>query len=176
MSSNAGAKKQLIQKFGKICMVEEAGIRKIPVAIRKKIKGYKKSDDMLTYHHLNPKRKGGKSTFENGALVKDYNHRWLESLPADEREEVNNRLREFKLNFSTMAITGKGVEVINSGSIPLEFERENEDDEIIIPVFDTIEEDKKKKMKHKSRAQIKREMQRQIDEDMYFYGEDDLEK
>lgn len=176
MSSNKGARQALIQKFGKICMIEEAGIRKIPLSQRRKLKGYKKSDDQITYHHLRAKRNGGKATEENGALVKGYNHQWLERLPEEEREAINNRLREFKLNFSGIAITDNGIETVKSGSIPLEFDFKD-NDTIVIPVFDNQKSDKKKKQKPKIRAQIKKETQERIAEDLeIYYEEEDFDR
>lgn len=172
-NGNQRAKKRLIQKFGKICMVEEAGIRKIPRAVRIKIKGYKMSDDMITFHHLIPIREGGKATPENGALVKDYNHRWLESLSEEEREDVNNQLRDFKLNFSQLHTGKNGLEVDDSGTIDLDFGGMEEEDCIVIPAFDTTREDKKKKGKYKTRAQLKVELQKEIDD--ILYNDDDLE-
>lgn len=172
-NGNQRAKKRLIQKFGKICMVEEAGIRKIPRAVRIKIKGYKISDDMITFHHLIPRREGGKATPENGALVKDYNHRWLESLSEEEREDVNNQLRDFKLNFSQLHTGKNGLEVDDSGTIDLDFGGMEEEDCIVIPAFDTTREDKKKKGKYKTRAQLKVELQKEIDD--ILYNDDDLE-
>ena len=70
MSSNKSIKEKMIQKYGKICMMEEAGIRKIPVEERRMIKGYRKTDEQITYHHLKPRCKGGQATEENGALLK----------------------------------------------------------------------------------------------------------
>lgn len=157
-------------------MIEEAGIRKIPLSQRRKLKGYKKSDDQITYHHLRAKRNGGKATEENGALVKGYNHQWLEGLPEEEREAINNRLREFKLNFSGIAITDNGIETVKSGSIPLEFDFKD-NDTIIIPVFDNQKSDKKKKQKPKTRAQIKKETQERIAEDLeIYYEEEDFDR
>lgn len=175
MSNNAGAKKQLIQQFGKICMIEEAGIRKIPISVRRKIKGYKKTEEMLTFHHIVPKSKGGKATPENGALLKDYNHRWLESLPPEDRAIVNEKLREFKVNFATLKTSSKSMQIVDSGTIPLEFCSEKSE-EIIIPVFDMDEGDRKRMLKHKSRAKLKREFQEQIDEALYYEENDDLNR
>lgn len=171
-NGNQRAKNRLIQKFGKICMVEEAGIRKIPRAVRIKIKGYKMSDDMITFHHLVPRRKGGKATPENGALVKDYNHRWLESLPSAEREQVNDKLREFKMSFAQLYAGEKGLEIDDSGTLELDFGGIEEGDNIIIPVFPTSKEDIMKRKQHKSRAQLKREFQQEIEDALY---DDDLE-
>ena len=83
--------------FGKKCMIEEAGIREIPEKERKKIKGYKKIQEKLTYHHIKPKSQGGKATIANGAVVKQYNHEWLEKLSKVERDKVNKQLQEYKI-------------------------------------------------------------------------------
>lgn len=58
MSSNKKIKEAMIRKYGAKCMMEEAGIRYIPAEKRRRITGYKKSDEVLTYHHLKPKSKG----------------------------------------------------------------------------------------------------------------------
>lgn len=172
MSGNQKAKNKMIRYYGRICMVEEAGIRKIPREERMKIKGYKKTDDMITFHHLVPRRKGGKATPENGALVKDYNHRWLESLPSAEREQVNDKLREFKMSFAQLHAGGKGLEIDDSGTLELDFGGIEEGDNIIIPVFPTSKEEIMKRKQHKSRAQLKREFQQEIEDALY---DDDLE-
>ena len=55
--SNKKARQALEKICGKGCMMERAGIRKI--------KGIKKQDRQITYHHLRPKRLGGQATIEN---------------------------------------------------------------------------------------------------------------
>ncbi len=163
MSSNKEAREQLIKKYGAKCMMEMAGIREVPVELRRRIKGYKKAQEMLTYHHIKPIREGGKATEENGAVLKAYNHAWLESQPQSVRDEVNQKLQEFKLNFSTMHITGSKLEVEQSDSIDLSFDFG--DDCITIQAYDTKEllEEMQQKKNH-SRAREKRESQRLIDE------------
>ena len=172
MSSNKGARQRLIQKFGNICMVEEAGIRKTPIEERRKFKGYRKSQDMITYHHIRPKHKGGQATEENGALVKGYNHEWLERLPVAEREKVNTELQRFKLNFATMHIEGDSLVTDSHSSIDLTFDIG--EDYLVIPAYDNDEKtiDKRKK----SRAQIKRETQRRIAEELDMTDFDDWDR
>lgn len=104
MSSNKAIRSMMEKKYGKKCMMEEAGIRCIPVEERRKIKGYKKTDEQLTYHHLRPRSNNGQATEENGALLKSYNHQWLEQQPKGVREQINNRLRQYKKNFVKMSI------------------------------------------------------------------------
>ncbi len=163
MSSNKGAKEQLIRKYGAKCMMESAGIRKVPIELRKRLKGYKKTQEMLTYHHIKPVREGGKATEENGTVLKEYNHAWLEGQTQAVRDEVNERLQQFKLNFSFTHIDDGGLESDKSGSVDLSFDIG--DDCIVIQAYDTVEppKDTQKKKNH-SRAKTKRETQKLIDE------------
>ena len=160
MSSNKSARQELERLFGKKCMIEELGIRYIPKKERRKIKGYTKYDECLTFHHIVERHNGGKATPENGALVKGYNHRWLHTLPDYQKEQINEALQQYKL-----ALLARRVEVDENGhtkevveEIPLDF---NPEDFIEIPVFDT---EKKPKKKTFNGAKEKREFQKQVDE------------
>lgn len=104
MSSNRSIRSIMEAKYGKKCMMEEAGIRFIPVEERRKIKGYRKTDEAITYHHLRPRCKGGPATEENGALLKGYNHQWLEKQSKTTRERINRQLRQYKADFVKMSI------------------------------------------------------------------------
>lgn len=99
MSDNSSARKRLQRVFGKICFIEELGIRNIPMEERRKIKGYNKYQDKITYHHIKEKSKGGKATFENGALIKGYNHSWFHTLSEADKQKINNAMLEFKVAF-----------------------------------------------------------------------------
>lgn len=57
MSSNRTIRRLMEKKYGKICMMEAAGIRCIPVEERKRLNGYKSNQEALTYHHLRPRSK-----------------------------------------------------------------------------------------------------------------------
>lgn len=57
MSSNKHIKEIMMRRYGKICMMEEAGIRYIPIEERRKLKGYQSNQEVITYHHLRPKSK-----------------------------------------------------------------------------------------------------------------------
>lgn len=179
MSDNKSARMELERIYGKGCMIERAGIRYIPIEKRRKIKGYRKEQDQMTYHHINEKSKGGKATVENGAILKGYNHAWLHSLPEEQKEEVNQKLQDFKLHILEM--TGNG-EMIQSANIPLEFSQFELGDEefITIPVYDTTPEQAKKlkEKKEKDRRKNMRETYSEKRERKYrknYYEEQILE-
>lgn len=148
-------------------MIEELGIRIIPKSQRKRIKGYTKYDDVLTYHHILEKQFGGKTTLENGALVRGYNHRWLHTLPPAQREKINQAIQEYKI-----AILSGIASLDENGNITTSFDF-SEVERFIdnLPNFST-EEPKIKKKKF-NRAKEKRKLQREIDE--VLYGEEDIE-
>lgn len=109
MSRNDAARRDLERLFGKICFIEKLGIRYIPPKDRKKLKGYSKYDDVITYHHIQERHTGGKATVENGALVRGYNHKWLHSLPDREKQLVNDAMQEYKA--SVLRAKSKGVDI-----------------------------------------------------------------
>ena len=136
-SKNKGIRNKLIKIYGNKCMIEAAGIRYIPEKERKKIKGYKKFQEKITYHHIKERKDGGKRTLENGALIKGYNHEWLHSLPEEEKEKVNQQIQQYKMN--VVAMKGDG-EILDSQSITLDFDMT---DCITIPVYNNKKKDKK---------------------------------
>ena len=70
MSSNKRIKEIMMKKYGKICMMEEAGIRCIPVEERRDLRGYKRSDESITYHHIVPKCKRRTSNGRKWSIAK----------------------------------------------------------------------------------------------------------
>lgn len=168
MSDNKSIRKKMEKIFGRKCMIEEAGIRYIPVEERRKIKGYKRFQERITYHHIKEKQNGGKRTIENGALIKDYNHNWLHTLTEEEKEEVNNKLQAYKMN--VLVMSGQ-LEVLKQMSLDFEF---NEDDCIIIPAYDT----KRKPPKLDRRKDIlerEERKQKKHRKGKYFDEDDELE-
>ena len=114
MSKNKGIREFMVHKYGKICFMEAAGIRNIPKEERKKIKGYKRIQEKLTFHHIRPISEGGKATEENGAILKKYNHEWLEQQPKAERDKINKQLQEYKIAVLEMKngkIRGKVMQI-----------------------------------------------------------------
>ena len=109
MGSNREVRQELERVFGKVCMIEELGIRYIPKDKRRKLKGYTKFDDTLTYHHIKEKHFGGTATLENGALIRGYNHRWLHSLEPAQREKINQAIQKYKLENENDFIKNVGL-------------------------------------------------------------------
>lgn len=152
MSSNKTVRRNLEKLFGKRCMLEASGIRYVPRHERIRIKGYKKIQEEVTYHHLIKKEYGGKATIENGALLKRYNHDWLHTLPIEQQEQVNNRLREFKLSLLEIGYEETKKRII-SGEIS--FSIPNLEDESVDYI--TIKAYKNKEIKKGKKAEYARE-------------------
>lgn len=166
--SNKSVRQLMEKKYGKRCMIEAAGIRKIPVSERKKIKGYRRTQEQLTYHHILEKSNGGPATEENGAVIKEYNHAWLHRLPEDQKQIINRKLQEYKMTFVELKATDRGLET-EAHEIPIELDLS---DCIEIPLYDNTKEDNQKRQKF-NRAKVKEEFRRRIEEDLEDL--DDLE-
>ena len=97
---NRQGRKILEQIYGEGCFMERAGIRKITPEeeklFKKTIKGFKKLDRTITYHHIRERHNGGKVTIENGANLAAYNHAWLHQQSPEVRNSINRQLQEFK--------------------------------------------------------------------------------
>lgn len=162
---NSKARKDLERIFGKGCFMERAGIRTI--------KGVRKDARLMTYHHLKHKSEGGKATTENGANLYLENHQFLHSLPRGEEERINNAIRRWKANF--LALKGLS-EITDSASVDFP-DLTKDEDCVIIELEQNTEEQEKmlkkiKKQQKFSRAQVKRQTQKLIDEELY---EEDFE-
>ena len=175
--SNKRAKAALIEIYGDGCMFEKAriaekieqmgGIRTYRSYVaEKRFKG-KSIKKQLTYHHLQHKSDRGPATVENGAVVEATAHAYLHSLPRHQEEIINNMLRAYKLNFIELSSEG----VLNHGSVDIDMS-----EYITIPVYDDNDRynrkkaiNERKKGERLSRAQVKRETRRKIEE--YYEGE-----
>lgn len=181
---NKSARQALEREYGKGCMFKAARIEDQVEAL-KTIKTYKtflretrytgkkihQLEKNITFHHLRHKSEGGKATAENGANINELAHRYLHSLPRDQEEVINNMLRKFKLQGGFITPTPSGLEM-QPFEIEMDLARLDEEDCLVIPVFDTTEKDMKKRQKF-NRAQEKRAFQRQIDEALYGPEEDE---
>lgn len=152
MSSNKTIRELMEKKYGKRCMMEAAEIRHIPVSERKKIKGYRKTQEQLTYHHIIERSKGGPATEANGAVLKEYNHSWLHRQPIEVQQQIDERLQEYKAEVLTTKLA-KPVESKNKSDLSTRSEC----------ITTITEEPKEKKTKFK-RATIKRETKQMIEE------------
>ena len=61
---------RMVEKYGAICMMEQSGIRYVPVEERKKLAGYRKENELITYHHIKPKSKGRKRNRRKWNIIK----------------------------------------------------------------------------------------------------------
>ena len=169
--SNKGARRMLERIFGKICMIEHLGIHSIPQSKRKKIKGYRQTDDQLTYHHIHERVNGGRTTISNGALVKGYNHQWLHKLPEKQKQDVNNAILEFKA--TVIQIVGDEVRTIDGKFICFDTLDPQEPDTYkkTIKVEDNDEEILIKREKFK-RAREQQKFRRKVREGIDEFYED----
>lgn len=183
MSDNSKARQALEQIYGKGCMFKKAHIEE-QIYQLKTIKTYKvflqetrytgkkirQLEKNMTYHHLRHDSEGGKATVENGAIVNELAHRYLHSLPRDEEEIINNMLRHFKLQGGISVPTENGLEMEQPVRIDINFG--DMEDCIIIPTYNNTKEDFEKREKF-NRAKAKREFQKQVDEALYSYEDDE---
>ena len=103
MSDNSKIKKRMIAKYGSKCFIEELGIRskeEVEKELRLYGKGQRKRMDMLTYHHIIERCKGGIATEENGAILRNINHQWFNRLNRQQQREINKMFQEYKKKFS----------------------------------------------------------------------------
>lgn len=108
MKRNAEMKRRLIGIFGYKCFIEELGIRSHKEIdkdlARFKGKGQRKKMYALTYHHIVEKCRGGKSSIENGALLRNINHQWFNTLSKERQAEINSLFQAYKREFLTKPI------------------------------------------------------------------------
>lgn len=142
--SNKRKKEELIKIYGPKCFIEELGLRE-PTEIDKERKRYKgkkqlKIMDELTYHHIIERCKGGPTTLENGAILRNINHQWLNRQSKERQAEINEMFREYKKKFPrlqiyTAQLTTAGIQKTEV----IEFEELEEF--IEIPAYDITPED-----------------------------------
>ena len=130
----------------------------------KKIKGYKKLDRTISYHHIKEKSKGGEVSIDNGANLAVYNHQWLHQQPPEVIEDINNKLQDFKasIDLARLEIGEEGLNIEKVLSINFDIE-----DTISIPLYDNTPEIEEKRHKKFNRAEVKRETSKLIEEELY---------
>lgn len=161
------SRKLLEQRYGKGCFMERAGIRKFTPTEEKKlkkIKGYKKLDRTISYHHIKEKSKGEEVSADNGANLAIYNHQWFHQQPPEIIEDINNKLQDFKvsIDLARLEIGEEGLNIEKVLSINFDME-----DTISIPLYDNTPEIEEKRHKKFNRAEVKRETSKLIEEELY---------
>lgn len=157
----------LEQIYGEGCFMERAGIRCITSEeeqmMKKRIKGFKKLDRTISYHHIRERHEGGKVTIENGANLAAYNHAWLHQQSPEVKNSINRQLQEFKMSIVKMSFDETGLrEEIIADQVPLK-----QDKYISIKAYDNTEYDLEKRKQKFNRAKAKQETQKLIDEILY---------
>ena len=140
MSSNKEAKQELIKRYGAECFIDKLHLR--PDTERKyKGKAQYKRMQQLTYHHIKKKESGGKATVENGAILKESNHIWLNNQPKIVQDKLNDIFQTYKhledLRIELAELTTKGVTQVKEYKI----EEPKENECISIPAYENTPED-----------------------------------
>jgi hypothetical protein len=148
MSSNKKAKERLIELYGAECFIEKLGFRKFDKPVHYTSKGQRKRMEMLTYHHIQMKKDGGKATVENGALLRTDNHAWFHQQSKEAQRIMNQAFQDYKKNYKKC-----DVEIVEDVSQPYELE--------LIELEVTDKEIKTRKF---NRSEIKKETKELIDE------------
>lgn len=89
-------KEELIKQYAAECMIEATDTRYIPQEGRRRLEGYKKSDDRLHQY--------------KDYLMKGYNKRWFDKQSKDKQEEIEKDMTNHKMYIAKMKI-GKSVEM-----------------------------------------------------------------
>ncbi len=96
MKSNKKVKEKLIKLYGNECFIEKLHLRKDTEPRKYKSKGQMKRMKQLTFHHIKERRKGGKATLENGALISAENHSWFHKQPKEKQRMMNDMFQKYK--------------------------------------------------------------------------------
>lgn len=153
---NQRVRKEMINKYGEKCFIEELHLRD-KKDIEKEFKLYGKKQrkvmDELTYHHIIEKCKGGATTEENGAILRNINHRWFNRLSKEKQAEINRLFQVYKRNYEKCNI--EFVDVLETG-IEIAFTD--------LQVYDQKKERKDKFNRAREKEQDRKEIERGIEE------------
>lgn len=148
MSSNKNAKQKLIELYGAEDFIDKLHLRE------EKDKHYTGKGQMqkmqqLTYHHILEKRKGGKATVENGALLSEENHQWFNKQNIQRQVEMNKAFQQYKI----------AVGVIKNGKVEQVQEIETD-----MTNYITIPLKENRETKKQRRAREKIELRKELEE------------
>ena len=164
---NKTGRKMLEARYGKGCFMERAGIRKISKEEEQKmlrtIKGFKKLDRTISYHHIKERKDGGKVTIENGANLAAYNHAWLHQQSPEVKAEINRKLQEFKMSIDIAEISCED-KVVPKSSQHIEFDLT---EYTSIKAYDNTEKEEERRRRKIERAKKKRETMRMVEDELY---------
>jgi len=105
MSSNKKAREALERLYGKECFIEKLHLRKDNEPRKYTSKGQMKRMKQLTYHHILERRKGGKATVENGAILSNENHIWFHKQSESKQGYMNAIFQEYKRQVDGCKVT-----------------------------------------------------------------------
>ena len=161
--SNRGVRIALAQIFGSGCMfrkshaeefIEKLGTIKTYKEYKRetkyKSKKIKQIESIMTLHHLQHRSDGGSTTIENGAIINELAHRYIHSLPRNQEEIINDYIRAWKKQ--------------NYGKCTVDVVEELPEPEFEIDLAELDVQDKDLIIKPFSRAKVKRETRKAIDE------------
>lgn len=118
MGSNKHIKDKMIAKYGPECWIEKLHLRTDTEPRRYTSKAQMKRMKALSYHHIKERRKGGKSTEENGAILSVENHQWFHKQPPEVQARLNQIFQEYKRQFALLRGNDKkAIEALKSEEI-----------------------------------------------------------
>lgn len=148
---NKQARKHLERLYGKGCFIEKMGIRFVDK--------HDEAGRRITFHHLTERSKGGRSTVENGANLAWANHQWLHQLPPIQREELNNRIRQWKYEYLILL---EQCEREDRNKVEKQLKLKHQDFGTLISQDDNFESKPRQKMEVYNRAKEKQKLRKML--------------
>ena len=99
MSSNKQVHNELARIYGNKCMFLASHCDTVhykQYKARYTSKQLQKLIKNITVHHLKHRSEGGHTDIKNCSLVSELAHRYIHTLPRDEEEIINNKIRQYK--------------------------------------------------------------------------------
>lgn len=99
MSSNKKMHDKLAKIYGNKCMFLASHCDTVhfkQYQARYTSKQLQKLIKNITVHHLKHRSEGGHTDIKNCSLVSELAHRYIHTLPREQEEIINNRIREYK--------------------------------------------------------------------------------
>lgn len=103
MPSNKYIRELLIERYGAECFIERLHLRDTSRLTYKGKKQYQKMK-MLTFHHIKPKSKGGRTSVDNGSILSNENHQWFHQQSEEEQERMNREFQRLKQGIDELKV------------------------------------------------------------------------